>query len=60
MIRYRSLRTAPGAKRPWLIESDEVSQPLDGRRVLSGGVRTVEPDGARTVICSTSDTVADG
>ena len=28
MIRYRPSSSAPGPKRPWLIESDEVSQPL--------------------------------
>jgi hypothetical protein len=26
MTRYRSATTSPGAKRPWLIESDEVIQ----------------------------------
>jgi hypothetical protein len=51
MIRYRSLRIAPGAKRPWLIESDDESQPLDGGRCTSAGVRTVIPPGASTVTC---------
>ena len=57
MIRYRSLRMAPGANRPWLIESDDDSHPLDGWRRASCGVRNSEPAGATTVTCSVPDTV---
>ncbi len=57
MIRYRSLRMAPGAKRPWLIESDDDSHPLDGGRRASCGVRNPDPAGPRTVTCSTPPTV---
>ena len=43
MIRYRSLRMAPGANRPWLIESDEDNQPLSdfwaATADCAGGVR---------------------
>jgi hypothetical protein len=43
MIRYRLSRSEPGPKRPWLMESDEVSQPLDGSFPAAGGVRRVTP-----------------
>jgi hypothetical protein len=36
MIRYRSLRMAPGANRPWLIESDDDSHSARWRVNISG------------------------
>ena len=45
MIRYRPSSSEPGSKRPWLIESDAVSQPLDGGCPAAGGVRRVKPPG---------------
>jgi hypothetical protein len=43
MIRNRWSKSVPGGKRPWLIESDEVSHPADvdaaGVGRLDGGVR---------------------
>ena len=47
MIRYRLSSSAPGPKRPWLIESDEVSQPLDGG--FPADVRRVKPPGDDSV-----------
>jgi hypothetical protein len=41
----------PGANRPWLIESDEESQPLDGGRATEG-LRGAESDGASRVASS--------
>jgi hypothetical protein len=49
MIRYRLSSSAPGPKRPWLIESDEVSQPLDGSFPAAGGVRRVKTPGDNSV-----------
>ena len=54
----------PGAKRPWLIESDEVSQPLDGGFPAAAGVRRVELPGDNPVawlapIVSASDLAGD-
>ena len=49
MIRYRLSSSAPGSKRPWLMESDEVSQPLDGGFPAGGGVRRVKPPGDNPV-----------
>jgi hypothetical protein len=43
MIRYRLSKSAPGSKRPWLMESDEESQPLDGGFAAPAGVRRVKP-----------------
>ncbi len=36
-MRYRPSSSVPGPKRPWLIESDPVSHPLDGGRALLAG-----------------------
>ena len=51
MIRYRPSSTVPGANRPWLIESDEVSHPLDGGRAAEG-FRVAESGGASRVASS--------
>src|SRR5262245_29752169 len=37
-MRYRPSRTVPGANRPWLIESDEVSHPLSDFGTVAPGV----------------------
>ena len=37
MIRKRLSRRVPGEKRPWLIESDPVSQPVETDVPLFGG-----------------------
>ena len=37
MIRKRLSKSVPGEKRPWLIESDAVSQPVEGDVPLFGG-----------------------
>jgi hypothetical protein len=46
MMRYRLSNRTPGAKRPWLIESDELSQPLDGALTPAGGVLRGKAPGA--------------
>lgn len=56
-MRKRSSKSAPGVKRPWLIECDEASHPLDADAVpLEAGVRCVPPAkaslGARRVTFS--------
>jgi hypothetical protein len=53
-MRYRVSNKSPGANRPWLIESDEVSQPLAEDPARAGnGVRPVTrasaPAGERRV-----------
>src|SRR5688500_12816248 len=46
MTRYRPSSSVPGPKRPWLIESDPVSHPLDGGCApLAGEVRRVPSTG---------------
>ena len=45
MIRKRLSKRVPGEKRPWLIESDPVSQPVETDVPLFGGaVRCEAPD----------------
>jgi hypothetical protein len=46
MIRKRLSKSVPGAKRPWLIESDVVSHPVEAGEALGAGVRGEAPAGA--------------
>src|SRR5690242_19204095 len=60
MIRYRPSKSTPGAKRPWLIESEDVSQPLDEGVAAVAALRCVRapPDDwvmSLTPIVSTSE-----
>jgi hypothetical protein len=61
MIRKRSSNKVPGGKRPWLIESDEVSHPVDADVApLGPGVRSTPaglPLGARRVTFSFAEMV---
>jgi hypothetical protein len=61
MIRKRSSNKVPGGKRPWLIESDEVSHPVDADVApLGAGVRSTPaglPLGARRVTFSFAEMV---